>query len=221
MQQQPNCGTYRALARLHSTTRSRAMKSTLLQGGTVIAFDEKIESLQILRDTSVHIVDDRIAGLYGVDAQFEPPPGTDIVDVTGQIVSPGFVDTHRHSWQTAFKTLPADVTLMEYFQRFSGGGNAAPQHEWTPEDVYVGTLAGNYEALNSGVTTILDHARHTWSKETSAAGLNASLDSGLRIFWAYAVQSLTNGYTIQDQLEHLRSLYHAGKWKGTPTTVRS
>ncbi|EJD50628.1 Metallo-dependent hydrolase [Auricularia subglabra TFB-10046 SS5] len=191
----------------------------LLQGGTVIAYDSASERLQVLRNTSVHIVDDRIVGLYGPSAAMSLPQGADVVDVHGHVVSPGFVDTHRHGWQTAFKTLCADVSLMEYFQRFSGGGNAKAQYEWTAEDVYIGTLAGNYEALNAGVTSIVDHARHTWSKETSAAGLDASLDSGLRIFWAYAVQSLTNGFTIQDQLEDLRSLYDAGKWKGTPTTL--
>lgn len=193
--------------------------SILLQGGTVIAYDGQSERLQVLRDTSVHVVGDRIAGLYGPSASPPLPEGTQTIDVRGHIVSPGFVDTHRHGWQTAFKTLCADVSLMEYFQRFSGGGNAKAQYEWTAEDVYIGTLAGNYEALNAGVTSIVDHARHTWSKETSAAGLDASVDSGLRIFWAYAVQSLTNGFTIQHQLADLRSLYDAGKWKGTPTTL--
>jgi cytosine/adenosine deaminase-related metal-dependent hydrolase len=27
----------------------------------------------------------------------------EIVDVRGRVVMPGFVDTHRHTWQTAFR----------------------------------------------------------------------------------------------------------------------
>lgn len=95
-------------------TAAEAPTSILLKGGTVIAFNVESESLEILRDTSVHILEDRIAGLYGPGDDFSPPTGTEVVDVSGQIVSPGFVDTHRHGWQTAFKTLGSNTTLPEY-----------------------------------------------------------------------------------------------------------
>ncbi|KZW01510.1 amidohydrolase [Exidia glandulosa HHB12029] len=194
-----------------------APTSILLKGGTVIAFNTESESLEILRDTSVLVVEDRIAGLYGPSDSISLPDGTEVVECFGQIVSPGFVDTHRHGWQTAFKTLGSNSSLPDYFIRY--GAFTATQFEFTPEDVYIGTLAGNYEAINAGVTSILDHAHHTWSHETATAGLDASIDSGLRIFWAYDIHTISNGFTIPDQLVSLKKIWDDGKWKGTATTV--
>lgn len=193
--------------------------SILLKGGTVIAFNTDTESLEILRDTSVHILADRIAGLYSVAdlSSFSAPSGTEVLDVTGHIVSPGFVDTHRHGWQTAFKTLGANTSLPEYFIRFVGMIRTA-DFSLSPEDVYIGTLAGLYEALNSGVTTILDHAHHTWSPETAVAGLDASIDSGLRVMWAYAIHTQED-FTAKDQMVNVRKLYEDGKWRKSATTI--
>lgn len=86
------------------------------------------------------------------------------------------------------------------------------------EDVYIGQLAGLYEALNAGVTTTLDHAHHTWSNETSEAGLQASVDSGARVFWAYAFHELQN-YTIVEQIGNFRDIAKAAVYEGSPTTL--
>lgn len=39
---------------------------------------------------------------------------TQVVDCTGKIISPGFIDTHHHMWQTQLKGRHADQTLLEY-----------------------------------------------------------------------------------------------------------
>jgi cytosine/adenosine deaminase-related metal-dependent hydrolase len=36
-------------------------------------------------------------------------PDATIVDTTGQIVAPGFVDTHRHAWQAQIRTAPTEL----------------------------------------------------------------------------------------------------------------
>jgi hypothetical protein len=66
-------------------------------------------------------------------------------------------------------------------------------------------LTGIYESPNSGVTSILDHAHHCFSNETSLAGLQASVDSGARVWWSFAFHDLSNAtwtspYTRQDQI---------------------
>lgn len=69
-----------------------------------------------------------------------------------------------------------------------------------------GQLVGIYEALNSGVTSILEHAHATFSNATSAAYLNASMDSAVRMWWCYAFHELSNGFSIKDQIANFRDL---------------
>ena len=109
----------------------------------------------------------------------------------------------RHGWQTVFKTMGSNTTLADYALRFSASV-AAPL--FTPEDLYISQLTGIYEALSSGVTTVLDHAHHTWTPDHSAAGLNASVDSGARVFFAYAFQNSSAQFRIPEQIAQWREL---------------
>jgi cytosine/adenosine deaminase-related metal-dependent hydrolase len=191
--------------------------STLFSGGTIVAFDKDTESLKVIRDGSVLVTDDRIAAVSEDAAPGNLPSGTTKVDVTGQIITPGFVDTHRHGWQTAFKTIASNTTLAEYIGRY---GEFAAAASFEPEDVYLGQLTGLYESLNGGVTTSLDHAHHTWSNETAYAGLNASIESGARVFWAYTFHNITSlNYTIADQFPNFRDIAESAPFKGTPTEL--
>ncbi|KAL5317073.1 hypothetical protein ACEPPN_016127 [Leptodophora sp. 'Broadleaf-Isolate-01'] len=190
--------------------------SILFSGGTVIAFDQAIEALQILRNSSVLVVDDRIVSLFDSQSNITIPEGTEKIDVTGKIVSPGFVDTHRHGWETAFKTIASNTSLAEYFVRY---GEFASQDKFTAEDVYIGQLAGLLETLNAGVTTILDHAHGSWSDETAQAGLDGSINSGARVFHGFTIHALTNGYSITDQLAKLQSVAQESKFKNTSVSL--
>ncbi|KAF4634394.1 hypothetical protein G7Y89_g3698 [Cudoniella acicularis] len=176
--------------------------SLLLHGGTIIAFDNTTSSLQILRDSSLLIVDDRIQALFNGTPNTTLPPDVQFINVTNKIVSPGFVDTHRHGWQTAFKTIASNTSLPEYLLRF---GEYAAAGKLQAEDVYIGQLTGVLEALNAGVTTILDHAHGVWDNSTADAGLQGSIDSGGRVFHAHTIHALQNGYTIEDQIAKLKS----------------
>jgi cytosine/adenosine deaminase-related metal-dependent hydrolase len=109
----------------------------------------------------------------------------------------------RHGWQTVFKTMGSNTTLADYAFRF-GASAAVPL--FTPEDLYISQLTGIYEALSSGVTTILDHAHHTWTPEFSAVGLNASVDSGARVFFAYAFQNSSEQFKVPEQIEQWKQL---------------
>ncbi|EHK20529.1 uncharacterized protein TRIVIDRAFT_223846 [Trichoderma virens Gv29-8] len=178
--------------------------STLLSGGTIIAWDDSAYYLKIIRNGSVLVTDDYIASVNTSPRPSELPLGTKVIDIANQILTPGFIDTHRHGWQTVFKTIGSNTSLTEYFSRY---GEFFAADKFTADDVYISQLAGLYEAMNGGVTTLLDHASHTWSASTSYAGFNASIESGARVFWAFAFHNTTSlNYTISDQISTFREM---------------
>jgi cytosine/adenosine deaminase-related metal-dependent hydrolase len=172
--------------------------ASLFSGGTIIAWDESANSLNIIRNGSILVENDSISAVFSGSYNGTLPSNLTTIDATNDIISTGFIDTHRHSWQTAFKTLGSNTTLMQYFELF--GSPSPASTEFTPEDVYIGQLVGLYEALNGGVTTIVDFPHCTWSAEHSRAALNATLESGVRTEWTYNFGDYAN-FTFDEQVE--------------------
>ena len=97
------------------------------------------------------IVDGRIAD---IGLGIEVPENAESVDATGLVIVPGFVDTHRHMWETMLRGAAAWEDWIGYARiiRSEFGGLV------TPEDVYAGDLLGAIGALEAGVTTIRDES---------------------------------------------------------------
>ncbi|SCV52014.1 related to cytosine deaminase and related metal-dependent hydrolases [Fusarium fujikuroi] len=113
--------------------------------------------------------------------QIDPPSeSTEVIDCSAKIISPGFVDTHHHVWQTQLKGRHADHSLLEYMVP----GNMA-SHSYKPEDVFWGQLGGCIEALEAGTTTIVDHAHISYTPEHNNAALSATISSGIRSIYCY------------------------------------
>ena len=142
--------------------------------GYVLSMDAGVGELE---RGSVLIEDDRIAAvepdLGGVEA--------DTIDAAGGVIMPGFVDTHRHTWQTALRGICSDWTLMDYFL----GVRSTLSPRYSAEDVYVGNFAGALEALDAGVTTILDFSHCNNTPEHADSAIEGLREAGIRATFAY------------------------------------
>jgi cytosine/adenosine deaminase-related metal-dependent hydrolase len=146
----------------------------LLRGGYVLSMDPVLGELE---RGDVLIEGDSIAA---VGARLEAEDA-ELLDVSGHVVMPGFIDTHRHTWQTPFRGICADWTLEDYFRgmRMSISPNCSAQ------DVYAGNYVGALEALDAGVTTILDFSHCNNTPEHADAALKGLRDAGIRAIFAY------------------------------------
>ena len=83
---------------------------------------------------------------------------------------PGFVDTHRHTWQAPLRLLASDWTLGHYLMGIHSGFSK----HFRPEDTYIGNLLGTSEALDSGITTLLDWSHNLRTPEHADAAVRGS-----------------------------------------------
>lgn len=84
-------------------------------------------------------------------------------------------------WQSALRTLACDWTLGQYFARVRGLLAGA----FRPEDTFAGTLLGAVEALDAGITTVVDWSHNLNSPEHADAAWDALLRAGGRALFAY------------------------------------
>ncbi|MCX4545740.1 amidohydrolase family protein [Streptomyces sp. NBC_01565] len=100
-----------------------------------------------------------------------------VVDATGTILSPGFVDTHRHAWEAQLRRIMPDVDDLGAYVMTTLAGYATV---YRPEDMYVGTRLAALTAIDSGITTMLDFSHNSRTREHSDAAVQALLDTGIR-----------------------------------------
>ncbi|MEU9050841.1 amidohydrolase family protein [Streptomyces sp. NPDC048384] len=145
----------------------------LLRAGHVLSMDPAVGDLP---QGDVLIEDGKITAV-------EPDISADaeVLDMTGRIVIPGFVDTHRHTWEASIRNVAPDATLDDYFVDILD--SFAPLY--TPEDVYAANLAGSLECLNAGITTLVDWSHINNTPAHPDAAIQALTETGIRAQYAY------------------------------------
>jgi cytosine/adenosine deaminase-related metal-dependent hydrolase len=149
-------------------------KRTLIKGGTVISVDPAVGDF----DTGDVLIEDGAIAEVGpnIDAG-----DAEVIDATDRIVLPGLIDTHRHTWQALFRNIGSDWTLAHYFTGLHG----TMSERYRPEDTYAGNLIGTLEALDGGITTLLDWSHNLNTPEHSDAAIKALQETGSRVIFGH------------------------------------
>src|SRR3990167_988138 len=153
---------------------NKSNKRTLLRGGTIISGDPTVGDL---RRGDLLIVGSRIEAVGpSIDAD-----DVEVIDARGMVVMPGFVDSHRHTWQSLLRAVGTDWTLGQYYtgMRLVMGGL------FTPDDMRLANLLGALECLNAGITTLFDWSHNNNTPDHADGAIAGLRDAGIRAVWAY------------------------------------
>lgn len=150
--------------------RADPKRRILFTGATVVTMDP---ALGVLDRADLLVEGDTILAVGpGLS-----PDGAVVVDAGGSILTPGFVDTHRHAWQTQLRRIMPDVDDLGGYVKSTLAGHATA---YRPHDMYVGTLLAALTAIDSGITCMLDFSHNSRSSAHSDAAVQGLVDAGIR-----------------------------------------
>jgi cytosine/adenosine deaminase-related metal-dependent hydrolase len=132
----------------------------LIKGGTVLSLDRAVGNT-VGADV---LIEDGMITEVGTSLRAR---NADVVDAADAIVMPGFVDAHRHLWQSLIRNLGTT-------------SGAVVAGHYTAEDVYAATLVGLLQALEAGITTVVDWCDVFDDVAYLEAALSGHADSGAR-----------------------------------------
>jgi 5-methylthioadenosine/S-adenosylhomocysteine deaminase len=149
----------------------------LIRGGSVLSIDPNVGDFAA---ADILIERDKIVEV-GPRLVVE---NAEVIDASGMIVMPGFVDSHRHIWEGLLRNIGTDVPLEGRSSYISFVlHKLAPA--FRPEDAYIGDLISALGAIDAGITTLLDWSHIQGSPAHTDAVIQALRDSGLRAVFAY------------------------------------
>jgi 5-methylthioadenosine/S-adenosylhomocysteine deaminase len=117
-------------------------EKTVFAGGTLVTLDAE----STVRRADLLVEDGVIVDIGG------PYPDAEVVDCSGTLVLPGFVQAHVHLCQALFRGLAEETDLLTWLERKIWPLEAAH----TAESLAVSTRLGLIEMLHGGTTTLCD-----------------------------------------------------------------
>jgi cytosine/adenosine deaminase-related metal-dependent hydrolase len=146
----------------------------LIKNAIVLSQDPAIGELP---EADVLVEGDRIAEVRpGISAD-----GAEVIDAAGDIVIPGFIDTHRHTWETSIRTCAPDYALVTYFGSILD--KFGPHYR--PDDVLAANRWGALECINAGITTLVDWSHIMNTPAHADAAVQGLQETGIRSVFAY------------------------------------
>ena len=138
-----------------------------------------------------------------------PPAGVDaqqVFDADGKWIIPGFISSHSHLWQAAYRGIAADKTLMDwinaiYFQRAAHANT---------DDFYWFCLLGALDHLQNGITAAynFNYERIDWQGEDNdidKAEFRAEEESGIRYVHGYEPGMIHSGISTAQARNRLKA----------------
>jgi cytosine/adenosine deaminase-related metal-dependent hydrolase len=157
---------------LPKTAEAAASGRILLKGGTIISMDPQVGNFA---KGDVLIEGKKIISVGG-EGQVKSASGAQVIDASNNIVIPGFVDAHRHSWEGQLRRIIPDGAIADYMATTHNGF----ARYYRPQDIYAGNFITALGCIDAGITCIIDNCHNSRSAAHSDAAVQALIDSGIR-----------------------------------------
>lgn len=164
-----------------SVSLAESAKTLIRNASLILTMDSSVGAgdLGIVENADILIEKDKIAAV----GKHLRSTGGRVVDATGMIVMPGFVDVHNHLWQSLIRGCGTDQDLMGWLDAcvlplFD------PQITVSRSEAYAGVRLSTLDLIDTGVTTTVEWS-HAFTPEFVRGELQALTESGLRFVFAY------------------------------------
>lgn len=148
------------------------MTALAIRGGTVVSLGEAHD---LIGPADVLVRDGVIAHVGALSAA-QLAECEEVIDASGKLVVPGFVNAHLHS-PASLSAGTVDAVSHPVFMWL----NQADTANRTPREIYVSAMVACTQMLLSGTTSVIDHfPEQNFTAEDVAAVVQAYEDSGMR-----------------------------------------
>lgn len=144
-----------------SVSLAESAKTLIRNASLILTMDSSVGAgdLGIVENADILIEKDKIAAV----GKHRRSTGARVVDPTGMIVMPGFVDVHNHLWQSLIRGCGTDQDLMGWLDAcvlplFD------PQITVSRSEAYAGVRLSTLDLIDTGVTTTVEWS-HAFTPE--------------------------------------------------------
>ena len=114
-----------------------------------------------------------------------------MVDASNRVITPGFIDTHSHSYQGILRNILSNGRVDPDYNRDI---IAKITPAYTAQDAYIGMLATALGMIDMGTTGVVDVSQVNNTPEHSDALIKALQTSGIRAVFGYSAGARRSGH---------------------------
>jgi cytosine/adenosine deaminase-related metal-dependent hydrolase len=173
----------------------------LIRGATIVTLDPALGDIA----SGDILVEGSVIEAVGTDLGVTD---AELIDGSGFIVVPGFVNTHLHTWQHALRGVCADWTVKDYVRCWRIHLGPA----YRPLDMLTGNYVGALDSLNAGTTLIVDYCHNVVTPDHAYAALEGLREAGGRaLFGLGYTPVLSHGFAELPSVENPHFPDHASR----------
>jgi 5-methylthioadenosine/S-adenosylhomocysteine deaminase len=131
---------------------------------------------RVFTDGWIRVEGDSIAGLGPMSELPEVSDDTEVIDLEGRIVTPGFINGHNHHWGSLFKNTGEGLLLEPWLDEI-----ALPLlTQLGNQDLRIAAYLGAIEQIRTGTTCSLNHVANITDHDSMAAIVEPVIEVGIR-----------------------------------------